>query len=412
LKIVALPVLVLLAGALALSLAQAGSEDTREKVIERAGALLRSGPGNYHSLLEVLDSGTRIVPEDSAAGWIKVRALGVGQGWISANVLQRPGGGGEERIFEVAQREGLREVSRTAIGATIKGLSPRMGLDPERVAELVWVPGFEEREVDEFRGSLEPLDEGRPLPARERGLELLPRALAAAPLLAAQQLELWGGEREEFEAYTTQVLLWLAERAGAGELAPRVFVARRGDTALSFPGGWIVLGAELFKRLRDEAELAGVLGHELAHAILHHGRATLDREAWRRGAEDFFEELDRETGGPSREELELEAFAAEALERSRRRWERGFELGADSLATVWLARAGYDAGALKRFLERLQDEFSGRLTGRGKLDLGWLGTREELQERIERLDEVLDGLGRRALRGRRHALRFAERTGE
>jgi predicted Zn-dependent protease len=42
--------------------------------------------------------------------------------------------------------------------------------------------------------------------------------------------------------------------------------------AFALPGGFTYLYTGILKRMRDEAELVGVMGHEIAHILMHHGR--------------------------------------------------------------------------------------------------------------------------------------------
>jgi beta-barrel assembly-enhancing protease len=51
------------------------------------------------------------------------------------------------------------------------------------------------------------------------------------------------------------------------------------ENAFAVPGGYVYMYTGLIKKMQDESELAGVLGHEIAHVTRHHYRDKLAREA-------------------------------------------------------------------------------------------------------------------------------------
>ena len=61
---------------------------------------------------------------------------------------------------------------------------------------------------------------------------------------------------------------------------------------------------------RNEAKLAAVIAHEMAHCIQHHGLKELKLSTPKIHAEQSFDELDEEAGGQSDVEKELEEDAA------------------------------------------------------------------------------------------------------
>ncbi len=81
--------------------------------------------------------------------------------------------------------------------------------------------------------------------------------------------------------------------------------------------------------LRDEAELASVIGHEMGHTIAGHNRETL---------QDFARE---------------ETVETEIQEWRDLRYARDDEIQADELAVVYLGRAGYDIHAVERMLRAI-----------------------------------------------------------
>lgn len=111
--------------------------------------------------------------------------------------------------------------------------------------------------------------------------------------------------------------------------------------AFALPGGKVGVNTGIFKVAKNDAQLAAVLGHELAHVVAGHsgermstgilgavGVAVLDAALG----------SDRSTG--SRAATSTAASAAVGL--GMLRFSRGQELEADKLGALYMARAGYD----------------------------------------------------------------------
>ncbi len=380
--------------------------------LQRGGVVMREGPGNFFAIVGILEKGMSVaLLEEKTPGWARVKSDDLGAGWISENVLAVAESGGMTDIDLLASAEGLTaNVSKTAISAMIKGLSVSLDVETGSIPVIEPLPGVAADSVSSFRGGFAVVDDVRPLPATQLGLQMMPSFLAAGPALAAHQLKGWGGRQRRFEGYCNMVLLWLAERAGAQTLAPRVLIARQGFNAQAYPGGWIVVGGELFALVRDEAELAGLLAHELAHGILQHGERALADQSWRVGVEDAFAELEAETAGKSDVEKDLESFASEVLKQAQRRYTLNDELQADSAATVWLLRAGYDPDGLLRLMKRMRETTGTRLVGHGSVNLAWVYSRDEIETRIAAVEKVLKRYKRYRGRGARFEQRFMENT--
>ncbi|NQT34247.1 M48 family metalloprotease [bacterium] len=378
------------------------------------GALLRHGPGNYYPLLKMLDYQARVIIKDSTHGWLNIDVLDDGSGWISCNALisEDTQSMPTQRQYQAGTNKPAMGVDRAVVGAMIKGLTQRLGVDAEVATPYEPLPGVDEASVTAFRSGFNPVDVGKPLTAVATGRNLSSRYLSLSPVLAAQQVAAWGGRNISVEPYCNQVLLWIADRAGAANITARVYVAMRGGNEFCLPGGIIVIGGDLLAIVEDEAELAGILGHELAHAVFQHGECALEKQSWRIGVSETFAELDAETGGYYDKEIaELEEFSAGVILMMERKHSLDIEFTADSAATIWLARAGYDPEGLLSFLKRLRKGFGEGLTGHGGINLTWLNSRDELDMRIERLEKQVNKLKRRVKITERYKLRFKQRIG-
>lgn len=119
-----------------------------------------------------------------------------------------------------------------------------------------------------------------------------------------------------------------------------------GVNAFALPGGYVYVTRGLLALVNSEAELASVLGHELAHVNARHGAQRLSRMKAR---ERFCETLSCDKDVPVLGDLAtigailaLEGFSQEQ------------EFEADAIGMRYLHRAGYDAGAMLSFLRTLK----------------------------------------------------------
>jgi predicted Zn-dependent protease len=102
--------------------------------------------------------------------------------------------------------------------------------------------------------------------------------------------------------------------------------------------------------MRNEAELAGVLAHEIAHVLKKHHLQAIQKGARMELAGAALSTLARQDRNtPSREKL-----LAAGSELFSRGLDKSDELEADRLGVVIAARGGYDAYGLPSVLQTLQ----------------------------------------------------------
>ncbi|WP_339972439.1 M48 family metallopeptidase [Gymnodinialimonas mytili] len=111
----------------------------------------------------------------------------------------------------------------------------------------------------------------------------------------------------------------------------------------------IILTASLIRAVRNDDELAFVIGHEAAHHIAEH--IQQQRAAAQAGARIFGAVAQQQ--GATREEI-IEAAGVGALVGSRR-FSQAAELEADALGTIIACQAGFDAEVGARFFSQLPD---------------------------------------------------------
>jgi metalloendopeptidase OMA1, mitochondrial len=128
--------------------------------------------------------------------------------------------------------------------------------------------------------------------------------------------------------------------------------------AFCLPGGKIAVYTGILPIAQDEAGLAAVMGHEMAHAIARHGSQRLLRTSLAQtimtGAQFSFTDMD-----VNQRRMILGALGAGAQFGVLLPFSRHHETEADEMGVMYMARAGYDPTAAIGFWERMQQAAGG-----------------------------------------------------
>ncbi len=147
--------------------------------------------------------------------------------------------------------------------------------------------------------------------------------------------------------------------------------------AFAAPGGYVFVSAGLLRMLENEAQLAGVLGHEIAHITQKHALSTLQRSKVLSGLSGLtMAAMDKDSG----------LFDNVINEVSNVLFTRGLdkelEFEADKFGTEFAFRTGYQPAGLKEFLNVLS-------ASRGKGGSIFLSTHPSPRDRNARLMQIL-----------------------
>jgi beta-barrel assembly-enhancing protease len=153
----------------------------------------------------------------------------------------------------------------------------------------------------------------------------------------------------ELQNYVNEVGLWVAQQSERPNL-PWHFGVNDSDhiNAFAAPGGYIIITKGMMKELRNEAELAGVLGHEVAHVNQKHHLKALRKSAY---ANLLGEGLAAATD--ARHADLVKTLAGPTKELYARGLDKADEFEADRMGVVLAARAGYDPYGLPAVLTTL-----------------------------------------------------------
>ncbi|MEW6648254.1 MAG: M48 family metalloprotease [Pseudomonadota bacterium] len=168
---------------------------------------------------------------------------------------------------------------------------------------------------------------------------------AAAVLLGAVPLV----KDEALQRYVNRIGYWVALQSERPKLDWRFGVLDSMDVnAFASPGGYVFITKGLLLRMGSEAELAGVLAHEIAHVVERHHLQAVQKGA----------RLDLAVGlagtqmeGGDREKLDK--IAGGFKELYSRGLDKEDEHAADRQGLVLAARAGYDPYGLPATLQTL-----------------------------------------------------------
>ncbi|MFZ6658133.1 M48 family metallopeptidase [Undibacterium sp. TJN19] len=202
------------------------------------------------------------------------------------------------------------------------------------------------------------------------GQEFAASLLGAKPLLNDPTLQ----------RYINTLGRWLASQSERPDL-PWLFgvLDDEGFNAFATPGGNIFVTKGLLARMHNEAELAGVLSHEIGHVLRKHYVKAIQKNAVAGFGADFAASYINK--GPA----ELKTFAAGIFKDIYAKGlDKDDEFEADRVGVVIAARAGFDAYGLPAVLQTLQAQNS---SDRGFTLL--FETHPSPTDRLEKLDKLM-----------------------
>ncbi|MHB1292110.1 MAG: M48 family metallopeptidase, partial [Sulfuricella sp.] len=152
------------------------------------------------------------------------------------------------------------------------------------------------------------------------------------------------------QKYVDQMGRWLALQTERPDLNWHFGVLDSPNiNAFAAPGGYIFITQGLLLKLRNEAELAGVLAHEIAHVLRRHHLNAIQKNA-RVGIVADVLSIARQDKQHSET---LDKVVNAGTELYARGLDKDDEFEADRMGVIIAARAGYDPYALPAVLQTL-----------------------------------------------------------
>ncbi len=207
----------------------------------------------------------------------------------------------------------------------------------------------------------------------ELGQGIASNLLGAAPPLQNMRVQ----------KYVNDVGRWLALQTERPDLPWRFAVLDDNDiNAFAAPGGYVFITKGLLARMHSEAELAGVLAHEISHVVRkHHLQAIKQGARTELMAEFANEALQKGGANPA-----LSKLVNAGTELYARGLDKRDEFEADRMGIVIAARGGYDPYGLPAVLQTLQT-INPKDTSLSLL----FKTHPALSDRLSLLDRLMSG---------------------
>lgn len=153
---------------------------------------------------------------------------------------------------------------------------------------------------------------------------------------------------DKLQNYVNLVGNWVALQSGRKDVTWHFGVLDTEDiNAFAAPGGYIFVTKGLYRRLNNEAELAGVLGHEIAHVSQKHHLKLLKQSS-------LIGALGQAAGSKAKgSDPAVQNLIGNGAEIMARGLDKSAEYEADRVGMVYAARAGYEPWGLPNVLQDL-----------------------------------------------------------
>jgi predicted Zn-dependent protease len=203
-----------------------------------------------------------------------------------------------------------------------------------------------------------------------------------------QLLQEFGGAMSGAQAtYVTQVGKNIAVQSGLSNSQSAFTVTLLNSSvnnAFAVPGGYVYVTRQLVGLMNNEAELAGVLGHEVGHVAARHSQSR-QRTAQRNSILGVLGQvLSSAILGNSTLGRLGQQIATSAPQLLTAQYSRSQEIEADNLGVRYLRGAGYDPRAMATVLQSLaaQNSLDAAIQGRNASIPAWASTHPDPASRV------------------------------
>jgi predicted Zn-dependent protease len=204
----------------------------------------------------------------------------------------------------------------------------------------------------------------------------------------------------KLQAYVNDIGQRLARQSHRANLQWTFTVLDTPDiNAFALPGGYVYVTRGLMAYMDSEADLAGVIGHEIGHVSARHGAQRATRQQ-RAGAgvlaATVLGVLLESAGGVQGAARAANQVSSGIAAGSIASYSREQELQADELGAEYLARVGYNPKNMVDVIGVLKDQErfaadSARAAGRQAPEGGnWLASHPSNEQRLQRITQIAE----------------------
>jgi predicted Zn-dependent protease len=170
------------------------------------------------------------------------------------------------------------------------------------------------------------------------GREITGNLLGAAPLV----------KDEALQKYVNEVGRWIASQSERPDLPWHFGVIESEDiNAFSAPGGFVMITKGLYRKLENEAQLAGVLGHEIGHVVKKHQLKVLQKQQLLSMGAGLL------GGKLGKDNQTIQKVIGSGAEICARSLDKDAEFEADRMGMTLATRAGYEPYGLPEVLQTI-----------------------------------------------------------
>jgi predicted Zn-dependent protease len=184
--------------------------------------------------------------------------------------------------------------------------------------------------------------------------------------------------RAQVERVGRRLIASTAAQQTPYEFKFHLLAGNRTVNAFALPGGQIFITEALFRRLKSEDQLAGVLGHEMGHVVGRHSNEQMASNTLWSGLAQGIGVLTSDGHNNTGAQI-----AQMVVQYKVMKFSRDDESESDALGVRFMMQAGYDPEALIGVMEILA-EVSG---GAGRSD--FMSSHPSPENRMERIREVI-----------------------
>lgn len=363
---------------------------------------VREGPGSYHGVLVVVKKETPLPVLNRKNGWIQVRLPDDQTGWISETSVREGAAAERASTEEIADEWVESDATKAGVAAAVRGFQMNAdelekGSVDDLMAYIRARPDITEDDLERFREPLQgdqaDVDFGDldfDLPPYNPSVQERQVGMAVATRLVSRGLV----ESPRVQRYLTLMAEQLTDETPYYDLGfDIVIIEGEGPDAFACPGGIIFLTRGIFTHFNTEAELAGLLAHEISHVVRRHGMVERGEREVKRKSESAFAELEEATEDDDEKyeqvEKDLGQMMRESYERVVNDRLLSYEKEADLIAAAMLSEAGYEAMGIVDAVEHIT---SLRSNNPDLFDDDYLEAKN-LQERLKNVDDFVRSNG-------------------
>lgn len=364
--------------------------------IARDNIHLREGPGCFHPIKLVLNKGARAQVLQENGQWLKIQ-YNDQTGWISHTALESVQQ--EESLFSSPFEESEDEtVSSASVSAAVRGFA-RKYINPTE-EDVSFLDNYDKMvitvaEYQQFKRETFHNRNYHKIKTRYRRWNrfkskddfhitnyLEKTGLAVSAQIAQQGLI---NDQKKLK-YLNNVGTLINEHSELYYYPAKFFIVKdERPAAYATPIGMIFITNGLLDFVKNEAELACLLGHELSHVIHKHGYREIKARKPRIEAQNAFDELEEGIPGEDTTAAQLSKLANQMYEAATAKRQIKYEYQADKCGAVYAYRAGYDPQALNNLLVRIKNN--------SEMDYENFESNWEsfyIKDRIEKLEKFID----------------------